>query len=312
MSSAVQLLDAAGRRRSPATMPEFHAGRAPGNKGQRYAADPPTVDEIIAVMRHAGHARYGNRINGLIVVLWRAGLRINEALSLNETDLEERRGSILVRHGKNDRHRQVGMDAWGWSALGPWLSQRATLPVGPLFCVIAGSTRGHAWSAGAARLQLHQIALEAGVRRRFAPHQLRHAHAVELLHEGIPLPLIQRQLGHSHLSTTGTYLQGISSEEIISTVHARRAPMMHASAGLALETNTRERMTCSRDPFKRPPRQTIAPRVSSNQPPLGLTWRTSSQMPYRSNSAASDEDLAWLGLRIIRAMQSSARPRHDG
>jgi integrase len=37
-----------------------------------------------------------------------------------------------------------------------------------------------------------------------APHQLRHAHAVELLHEGIPLPLIQRQLGHSHLSTTGT------------------------------------------------------------------------------------------------------------
>jgi integrase len=54
------------------------------------------------------------------------------------------------------------------------------------------------------------------------------------LHERIPLPLIQRQLGHSHLSTTGTHLQGISSEEIISTVHARRAPMMHASAGLAL------------------------------------------------------------------------------
>ena len=56
---------------------------------------------------------------------------------------------------------------------------------------------------------------------------------LELLHEGIPLPLIHRQLGHSHLSTAGTYPQGISSEEIISTVHARRAPMMHASAGLA-------------------------------------------------------------------------------
>ncbi|MBV9165995.1 MAG: tyrosine-type recombinase/integrase [Solirubrobacterales bacterium] len=125
------------------------------------------------------------------------------------------------------------MDAWGWSALGPWLSERATLPVGPLFCVFAGPTRGHAWSAGAARLQLHQIALEAGVRRRFAPHQLRHAHAVELLHEGIPLPLIQRQLG-TRTSPEPAYLQGISSEEIISTVHARRAPMMHASAGLDL------------------------------------------------------------------------------
>ncbi len=173
MSSAVQLLDAAGRRRLPATMPEFHAGKAPGNKGQRYAADPPTVDEITAVMRHARHARYGNRLGALIVVLWRAGLRMNEALSLTETDLDERRGSILVRHGKNDRRREVGMDAWGWTALGPWLAERATLPVGPLFCVIAGPTRGHAWSAAAARLQLHQVALEAGVRRRFAPHQLR-------------------------------------------------------------------------------------------------------------------------------------------
>ena len=78
-----------------------------------------------------------------------------------------------------------------------------------------------------------QVAHKAGVRRRFAPHQLRHAHAVELLHEGIPLLLIQHQLGHSQLSTTGTYLQGIDTEEIISTVHARRALMMHASAGLA-------------------------------------------------------------------------------
>ena len=118
---------------------------------------------------------------------------------------------------------EIGMDAWAWSALEPWLSERAEMPVGPLFCVIIGRTRGHRWSSGAARLQLHRVAIEAGVRRRFAPHQLRHAHAVELLHEGIPLPLIQRQLGHSHLSTTGTYLQGISSEEIISAIHARRA-----------------------------------------------------------------------------------------
>ena len=42
-----------------------------------------------------------------------------------------------------------------------------------------------------------------------------------MAHEGIPLPLIQRQLGHANLSTTGTYLEGISTEEIISTVHGR-------------------------------------------------------------------------------------------
>jgi hypothetical protein len=53
------LLEAAGRRRSPATMPEFHAGRPPRNKGIRYPADPPTIEEIIAVMRHAGDGIHG-------------------------------------------------------------------------------------------------------------------------------------------------------------------------------------------------------------------------------------------------------------
>src|SRR5437660_7334135 len=97
--SVQPLLDAAGRRRSPATMPGFRAGVAPRNKGQSYPADPPTVDEIVAVMRQAGHDRHGHRLTALIVVLWRAGLRIHEALSLTETDLDPRRGSILVRHG---------------------------------------------------------------------------------------------------------------------------------------------------------------------------------------------------------------------
>jgi site-specific recombinase XerD len=234
MSSSQPSLDAAGRRRSPATRPGARVGVAPPNKGQRYPADPPPVDEIVAVMRQAADTRHGHRVRALIVVLWRAGLRIQAALSLTETDLDPRRGSVLVRHGKNDRRREVGMDAWAWSAIEPWLADRKELPVGPLFCVIDGPTRGRAWSASAVRVELHDLALTAGVRRRMAPHQLRHAHAVELLHEGIPLPLIQRQLGHSHLSTTGTYLQGIDTEEIISTVHARRAPMMHASAGLAL------------------------------------------------------------------------------
>jgi integrase len=93
------LLDAAGRRRSPATMPGFHAGRSPRNKGQRYPADPPTVREIVAVMGHAGDGLHGSRLRGLIVVLWRAGLRIHEALALTEADLDPRRGSLLVRRG---------------------------------------------------------------------------------------------------------------------------------------------------------------------------------------------------------------------
>lgn len=79
------LLDAAGRRRSPATRPGFHCGRPPRNKGPRYPADPPAIEEIVAVMRQAGDTAHGLRTRALIIVLWRAGLRISEALALAES-----------------------------------------------------------------------------------------------------------------------------------------------------------------------------------------------------------------------------------
>jgi hypothetical protein len=56
------LLDSAGRRRSPATLPGYHAGRPPRNKGLVYPADPPAVGEIVAVMRHAREDRHGWRL----------------------------------------------------------------------------------------------------------------------------------------------------------------------------------------------------------------------------------------------------------
>jgi site-specific recombinase XerD len=227
-------LDATGRHRSPATMPGYHAGRSPRNAGRRYPADPPRVEEIVAVMRAAGDRPRGARARGLIVVLWRAGLRISEALDLREGDLDPSRGALLVRRGKGGRRREVGMDEWGWEHLRPWLEHQVTLPIGALFCVISGPTRGRPWADPAIRTQFRQLAEKANVRRRFAPHQLRHAHAVEMAREGVPLNVIQRQLGHADLGVTSVYLQGIDSTEVISAVHGRRAPTMPASAGLAL------------------------------------------------------------------------------
>jgi integrase len=116
------LVDCAGRPRSPATLPGYHRGRPPRNKGLRYPPDPPTVEEIVAVMRAAGDEPDGVRLRGVIVVLWRAGLRISEALALAESDLDRVRGAIQVRHGKGGRRREVGMDRWAWEQLDPWLN----------------------------------------------------------------------------------------------------------------------------------------------------------------------------------------------
>ena len=117
------------------------------------------------------------------------------------------------------------MDAWGWDELQPWLELRVGFRRSSALCPQRPDA-GRQWSSAAARAELRRTAVVAGVRRRFAPHQLRHAHAVEMAREGVPLVVIQRQLGHSNLGITSVYLQGIANAEIIDTVHGRRAPMI--------------------------------------------------------------------------------------
>jgi integrase len=118
-------VDAAGHKRAAVTLPGYyHSGRPPRNKGRRYPAVPPTVEEIIAVMRAAGTGPDGARLWALIVVLWRAGLRIGEALALTESDMDPRRRAVLVRRGKGNKRREVGMDTWAWEQLQPWQQVR--------------------------------------------------------------------------------------------------------------------------------------------------------------------------------------------
>lgn len=74
------------------------------------------------------------------------------------------------------------------------------------------------------REMVRELAKRAAVERRVAPHQFRHALAVSLAREKVPMHLIQRQLGHSNLGTTATYLQGIAPFEVIDVMTARIAP----------------------------------------------------------------------------------------
>ena len=139
-------------RRSPAAQP-----RAAVSSG------PAPVQEIVAVTRAAGTGAYGDRLRLIIVVLWRAALRVGEALALAETDLDPARGAVLVRAGRNEKRREVGLDARGWRTLDPWLDYRGRLPVGPLFCVLHGPSRGRPWSAAAVRRELRRAGARAGV-----------------------------------------------------------------------------------------------------------------------------------------------------
>ncbi len=138
--SEPRLLDVTGRLRSPAATPGHSAGCAPPNKGQHYPADPPTVEEIILAMRQAGPGPYADRTRALIPILWRAGLRISEALALTESDLDPKTGSVLIRQGRGGKRKTVGMNDWAWEHVTGWTEHRIQLPIGPLFCLLAEPT----------------------------------------------------------------------------------------------------------------------------------------------------------------------------
>ena len=171
-------------------------------------------------------------MRGLIVVLWRAGLWISEAPALNESDLNSHLCAILVRCGKGGKRREGRHGPVGVGAADAVAGVAGHAASRPPFCVLRGPSRGRPWASAGARAQLRSAANRAGVRRRFAPHQSRHAHAVEMSREGVPLLVIQRQLGHADLAITSVYLAGIDNTETVHAVHERPAPMIPATHGL--------------------------------------------------------------------------------
>lgn len=217
--------DVCGRLRSPATMPAFRRGQKPPNAGNSYPATPPSERQVMAMLDACPNNPAGRRLRALIVILWRSGLRIHEALNLTEHELDRAGGTVTVLKGKGGKYRVVGMDDWAFEQIDAWtLERRMRYPAGPLLCLVQGPTRGKRWAETAARGAIRDLAKTAGVPRRCAPHQLRHALAVEMAREGHPIIYISRQLGHSNVGTTATYLSGISNDEVVKAVMARRPP----------------------------------------------------------------------------------------
>ena len=107
----------------------------------------------------------GIRNQALIVVLYRAGLRISEALALLPKDLDANGGMIRVLHGKGDKARVVGLDAGAWAILQLWLDRRAAAGISsraPVFCTLKGKPLKSAY----VRKLLPRLARKAGIDKR--------------------------------------------------------------------------------------------------------------------------------------------------
>lgn len=215
------LRDVCGRVRSPATLPGFRKGQKPGNAGTHRPADPPTDGEVQEIMDACPSTLHGLRNRALIALLRGSGLRIHEALLITPADLDFEHCTVVVKRGKGGKRRKSGINRGALLEVSVWLHVRAMADFTveqPVFCVLQGATRGGRLGSPYVRTTLHGLAKQCGITRSIRPHQLRHAMALSMARSRAPLPVVSRQLGHSSVATTSTYLQGISDDEVFDFV----------------------------------------------------------------------------------------------
>lgn len=221
------LIDDEKPKRSAVTLKGNRKGQKPPNWKKKYPASPPTPAEVMRMLALCQTSYAGRRNHALIVCLWRAGLRVSEALALRPYHVDMDDNTVTVMSGKGGKRRTVGIDPWGAQQIKAWIGKRAALKVmqdAPLFCTVSQPNPGGPVNTAYVREMVRELAKRAEIPHRVAPHQFRHALAVSLAREHVPMHLIQRQLGHSNLGTTATYLQGIAPFEVIDVMTARLAP----------------------------------------------------------------------------------------
>ncbi len=211
------------------TVPGARRGQHPPNYGRKFPAEVLTAEEVGRLMDACPRrGAAGMRNRALIVVLWRGGLRTAEALALELRDVDRQAGTVVVRHGKGNRRRIVGIDPPAFAVLEQWLQVRQQLGVPrgrTVFCTITkgnlGQPLGHAYW----REAIKRLGRKAGIEKRVHSHGLRHTHAVELMREGVPVLVISRQLGHSNLAITEHYLNHLHPLEVVDAMQRRAWPL---------------------------------------------------------------------------------------
>ncbi len=188
---------------------------------KRYPIEVLTKHEVQALLEACGQEQWTDRRNyALLVLLWRTGLRISEALALRPCDVDLERGAIRVLHGKGGRARTVGIDSRGCEAMSSWIRERAGMGYSPGY-VLFLTGGGQPVSQGYLRRKLPELGRMAGLHKRVHAHGFRHTHASELRAEHIDIVLIQQQLGHASLLTTINYVQHLMPNSLFEAIGSR-------------------------------------------------------------------------------------------
>lgn len=148
--------------------------------------------------------------HAFLVTVYSCGLRLNEALNLEVSDIDSQRMMIHVRGGKGAKDRYVPLPQSTLVILRKhWASHRNPRLIFPAWGrgLQSAATAETPMAKGSAQGVMGAAKKAAGVRKKgVCLHTLRHSYATHLLEAGVNLRVIQRYLGHTKLETTLIYL----------------------------------------------------------------------------------------------------------
>ncbi|MDR1545641.1 MAG: tyrosine-type recombinase/integrase [Deltaproteobacteria bacterium] len=172
--------------------------------GSSAPSDAPAPAELAA-----------ERDQAILELAYSSGLRVSELAALDLSDLDLRRGQVLVRGGKGGKDRLTPLGRPAAEALRRWLDRRGAWlgraagarpakPPEPGPALFLGRRGGRLCDREIRRIFDRRLA-QAGLDGRFSPHSLRHSFATHLLSAGADLRAIQELLGHARLTATERY-----------------------------------------------------------------------------------------------------------
>jgi site-specific recombinase XerD len=179
-----------------------------------------SVQEVVQLLRAIGNLKHRT----VAMVLYGAGLRISEALSLQLRDVDSTRMVLTVRHGKGDQDRQVALSPVLLEALRTYW--RAYRPPSWLF---PGQTTDRPLGPSTIQRAVKAARIRARIAKPATAHTLRHSYATHLMEAGTDLRVIQTLLGHRSLKTTAIYTH-VATER----VRATRSPLDALSPELVI------------------------------------------------------------------------------
>ena len=174
----------------------FDIDDLPYMKRRRSLPNPLTEKEVAVLLKAVPNLKH--RL--VLMTLYSAGLRLQEALQLRPADIDSAAMRIRIRAGKGGKDRYVMLSSTLLENLRDYFKQDR-----PEKWLFYGQTKCDPLHPRSVQRVIQDAARVAGLRKKVTAHVLRHSFATHLLEHGTNLRYIQELLGHSSIKTTMIY-----------------------------------------------------------------------------------------------------------